>query len=402
MAIALSFEIPPFLQGGGEFEFNENSQVPLRLALNTPLVSPLAPFASCDEALRIHTATASILDDMRFLISAVLNLPEDATPKQLQKVHSTAAWIHGRMTSLPANGPASRKRQSEDRDITDNSSSTASLVPGAGSSKGTSDLVDEQRQQHWRNRAQQHQPIQFQSPFGIGIPVQSPVEVLNMNQYFQPPHRRDSSPFPPMQAPHSPSIAASSPSMASATGDTAPLSTTTSDQDYVYQSVRLAAILYSRSITSRRPFSQTISTTDFLELWTTAWRVPLVTWRSLLGVFVWLLLPLISTGKSTPHNLYVKSMMNICLFQMGMDNWGVAGIRGGVMGSCLRLQAWLNEGAEKEQEEGRSGSGAGIGEGSREGPGPTGGEEGVSGKKGKGIQREGGDEGLNLKTEPGR
>jgi hypothetical protein len=160
-----------------------------------------------------------------------------------------------------------------------------------------------------------------------------------------------------------------------------PLPTTTTDPagpspDYVYQAVRLAALLYSRTIMRRRPFSLVVAPDEFLRLWTTAWRVPLSTWRSLLGVLNWILLPIAPSGKAAqPHDRFVKGMMNISLFQMGMDNWEIAG---SVIEAGLSLQRWLageSAGASSdagvevgEEDKWRDGSGSprgGMGAGER-------------------------------------
>lgn len=124
----------------------------------------------------------------------------------------------------------------------------------------------------------------------------------------------------------------------------------TEPPDYVYQAVRLAALMYSQAIKLRRPFSAIVSTDDFLQLWTTCWRVPLSTWRSLLGVFNWLLVPLIPCGKR-PHDRFVKAMLNVSLFQIGMDNWEIAC---GAMEGALKLQRWL--GAERDASSPEGGS----------------------------------------------
>ncbi|KAK0616045.1 hypothetical protein B0T17DRAFT_497422 [Bombardia bombarda] len=335
VAIALSFEISPFLRGGKEFEFHENTQTaPLRLALNTPLVSSLASFASCDEALHIHSATASILDDMRFLIAAALALPKNASTKELQKVHSTSAWIYERISMLPRLAPATRRPSSVTSPIP---SSTASLIIES-SSRDTPEVGEEQREprgSHKRPRRGKSQGSPPQQHRGLLTPTQALAENKD--------HRYglEQSPPPP--------------------GEETP--------DFVYQAVLLGALMYSRAIMTRQPFSQVVGTDSFVQLWTTMWRVPLATWRSLLGVFNWLVLPLVPSGKSTHHDLYVRSMMNASLLQMSMDNWEIAC---GAMDAALRLQHWLGaEGHGSDSASSPSDSGAGNGrrESSSEGEG---------------------------------
>ncbi|AEO62235.1 uncharacterized protein THITE_2106184 [Thermothielavioides terrestris NRRL 8126] len=305
VAIALSFEVSPFLQGGSEFEFRDNVQIPLRLALNTPFISTLVAFSSCDDALRIHPAVASILDDMRFLLATVLALPETPSAKELHKVHTTSAWIHERISSLPEESPAARR-------------------PSAGSSttpSRDSPVTDirEGQQQAGHGRPRGLTPQQQSGWPPMPVPGQAGTD-----------HLREGSPNPGRQA--SPNNNSQSPPPAAA-----------EPPDHVYQAVRLAALLYSRAIMRRRPFSEVVLPGEFLRLWTTAWRVPLSTWRSLLGVLAWILLPILPSGKAAqPHDRLVKAVMNITLFQIGMDNWEIGSA---VMAAALSLQRWLAGGA---------------------------------------------------------
>lgn len=144
-------------------------------------------------------------------------------------------------------------------------------------------------------------------------------------------------------------------------------------QDAIYQCVRLAALIYARCVKLRRPFSQTVTAEEYARLWTTAWRVPLATWRGLLGVFVWMVVPLVPAGGrgGREHDRFVKAMFGVALLQVGMDNWEVCA---GVVGRVGGLVGWLGGG------EGEGGEG-----GSEEG-GMSGGE---GGGKGKGKERGG-------------
>ncbi|EAQ92261.1 hypothetical protein CHGG_00496 [Chaetomium globosum CBS 148.51] len=331
IAIALSFEALPFLRGSPEFEFRDSSQIPLRLALNTPLIPTLVRFSSCASALHIHPAVASILDDMRFLLAAVLALPAKPSAKELQKVHTTSAWIHERISGLPEHSPTTRRP------------SAASSTPSRGSSTIPEACEDPQLPPSRRGQPQterQHSQKPRRSP----------------TQERSPDINTPSPLFPP-------TVDADSPS-----------------PDHVYQAVRLAALLYSRGIMHRRPFSLVVTSDEFLRLWTTAWRVPLSTWRSLLGVFNWVLLPIVSSGKAAqPHDRFVKGMMNISLFQMGMDNWELAS---SVMEAELSLQRWLGGESVSSSE-----MGGDAGEGTKRGQWR---EEGGSPREGMGTNGGGG------------
>jgi hypothetical protein len=362
VAIALSFEVSPFLREGSEFEFHDNLQIPFRLALNTPLISSLVRFSVCAEALRIHPAVASILDDMRFLLSLVLALPEKPSAKELQKVYTTSAWIHDRISSLPEDSPAARRP------------SAPSSAPSSRDSSAMPETREDQQlpqpgRDHPRPLSQQAQKQSRRAS------AQSPLTPFQDRSQATTPHS------PPQPTPLAPTPNQPTPLEAEA------------EADYVYQAVRLAALLYSRAIKHRRPLSLVVTPPEFLRLWTTAWRVPLSKWRSLLGVLNWILLPLAPSGgkAAQPHDRFVKGMLNISLFQMGMDNWEIAGA---VMEAGLNLQKWLagdgREASASPSEGGgieRGGRG-GMSTGTwREGTGSPGGGMSVGEGAGEGAQR---------------
>lgn len=288
--IALSFEVPPFLQDERDFELLDSNKVPLRLAHNTPLVSPLPRFADCAEALKLHPATASILDDMRFLLTTVLALPDDPSAKELRKVYTTSAWIHDRISNLPDYTPLGRgavvavsetmfavyneSRDNADLEVGDNTLHGDMLQANMRSRSSDTNPGTQRRERDTRAR-----------PTSASVPK---------------------------------------------------------SQDFLYQSVRLAALMYSRAVMERRPFSSVVAQEDFLGLWTTMWRVPLATWKGVLGVFNWAVLPVSTAASNTPHGRSVKSMLTISTLQVGLDNWELAS---GAMSAGLSLQRWLGRGA---------------------------------------------------------
>ncbi|GAB1313810.1 hypothetical protein MFIFM68171_04020 [Madurella fahalii] len=362
VAIALSFEVSPFLQGGSEFEFRDNLQIPLRLPLNTPFISTLVPFSSCDDALRIHPAVGAILDDMRFLLAAVLALPERPSAKELQKVHTTSAWIHERISGLPADSPAARRPSAAATSPV--SSSTTGSTPGRGSRPTPETGQDENQQQRQNPR---RTPTHTFSPAEAYMRHEGSQTSAAPGQQHQQRHQQQQQPYLPGPLPP--------PQETTATAHHPP-------PDYVYQSVRLSALLYSRAIMRRQPFSLVVNSAEFLQLWTTTWRVPLSTWRSLLGVFNWILLPIVPVsaradgGGTSSHDRFVKGTMNITLLQMGMDNWEIACQ---VMDAALSLQRWLAGAVEGSASPLSSSAmdGGEDGEGTR-----TGGREGSCGSAG--------------------
>lgn len=248
------------------------------------------------DALRLHAATAQILDDMRFLIGVVLSLPPTPSAKDLHKVHTTSAWTHKRISSLPLQSPEPRKHTTGPSDLLSPESAASDTVYSRQNSPGSAASPRISR----RN-----------SPL-----LQDGSQPDSSSEHSYPHHQQ--------------------PPRAVLPGPLEP-------EDVLYQAVRQAALLYSRAIMRRQPFRAAVAHAEFLQLWTTMWRVPLATWKGVLGVFCWIVLAITPAARDTPHDRFVKSMLTIALNQMSVESWELADE---AMKSGLRLQRWLREGDE--------------------------------------------------------
>lgn len=261
------------------------------------------------EPLKLHDATARILDDMRFLIGLVLSLPADCSQKDLHKLQTTSTWIYDRISDLPEEAVAVPQHRGSE-----------GLVP---SPSATPALGLHQSVRRASSAASPRvAPEQRHSP---GLPY-------NQGQRA-PPHQRA---VFPVSATADPAAHAPQPVLPgledAAAAPTAP--------DVIYQTVRQAALIYARAIMLRRPLRdpRACSPEDFLRLWTTVWRVPLRAWKSLLGVFVWVVLCVTPASRGTPHERFVRNCLEVGLVQMGLESWEVAE-KG--MAGALRLMRWL-------------------------------------------------------------
>ncbi|PHH88479.1 hypothetical protein CDD83_7477 [Cordyceps sp. RAO-2017] len=156
--IALAHETEPlmFLEPG--FEFYDPFRVPLQVNFNSPLLFDCPPFLSPASSLQLHPHTAQILDDVRTLTKAVVQLPEQPSDDELDSLYSTATSVllavghvpedvtmrlSPAATSQPdaAAGPAStapglkRKRQGDD--------SSAPRKAGTNEADGRSAVLEE-------------------------------------------------------------------------------------------------------------------------------------------------------------------------------------------------------------------------------------------------------------------
>ncbi|PNY25261.1 Uncharacterized protein TCAP_04801 [Tolypocladium capitatum] len=83
------------------FEFHDPFRVPLQVNFNSPLLFDCPPFASPASPLRLHPHTAQVLDDMRTLSKAVVDLPDDPTKGELDRVHQTAQAVLAAISHIP-------------------------------------------------------------------------------------------------------------------------------------------------------------------------------------------------------------------------------------------------------------------------------------------------------------
>lgn len=302
----MSLEVEPHLQGDLPLESRDTAHVPFRVFVNTPLVSSLVPFKACAGPLKLHEATARILDDMRFLIGLILTLPTNYSQKDLQKLQTTSTWIYDRISGLPEEAAAvSQHRGSEDP------------LPSASTAAAFGSPPPARR------------PSSAASP--RGLPEHNAPALLFTHEQRPPPNQNtifpSGMPDHPARVPQ-PLL----PDLEEIATPTAP--------DVIYQAVRQAALIYARAIMLRRPLrdQRVCSVEDFHRLWTTVWRVPLRAWKALLGVFVWVVLCVTPASRGTPHERFVKNCLEVGLVQMGLESWDVAekGMEG-----ALRLMRWL-------------------------------------------------------------
>jgi hypothetical protein len=299
--IAITFEMPPYLRGGVEFDFEDPSPGPFKISHNTPLVSPMVPFEDCAETLSLHPRTASILDDIRFLIATVVSMPDDAPEQSAKKLQSTAHWIHQRIAALPADSP-------------DTPRSTSGPPPPRKPSESTAN-----------SRTNNHEVGDVPMPTAGGGDSES---------------GSDSS-LASASASASASILASAGHESLADDSTSvshPVQSSQTPEDPMYQTIRLAALIYTSAIVSRQPFSKACSPTDFYELWTTLWRVSLSKWKSVLGIYLWIIITITPTSRDTAHGRFVKSMLTIAALNLGLENWNASN---SALRGAMRLQAWL-------------------------------------------------------------
>ncbi|CAK7212232.1 hypothetical protein SBRCBS47491_001388 [Sporothrix bragantina] len=322
--IALCLEVEALLQPSGKFPFAYDEPPPevFHLSYSSPLLSPRLPFGTCVAALGLHPATAWLLDEMAFLINAVLSLPRGKDPeeksmaldRELAKLRATAAWTLARIEELPVDSPDAAavarnerdvKRTDASRDTNEATEATTGRKDGTAGSDSSADCPPTP-----------HSLLPRYPKFSASDRPPSP------------PPASTSSPTDGQQPQHPPA---------------GPL----------YTAVRLTACLYTRAILERKPFSEVCSDADALAILAASWRVPLDRWRGVLGIFVFVMAAVIPTLHqrcdrpdgggiySHIHTRFAKSILQIGLMNVALVDWPASRE---MMGRSLQLQRWLREG----------------------------------------------------------
>lgn len=295
----MSLETVPILQRGPGFDFDYR-EPPLQQPIprfNSPLLDDEFRFFSHAETLGLHPTTASMLDDVRFLVSTVLQLGSEPLEKEIEKLQSTAMWIHDRISSLPMELPAGTSVARSG-----SSTSSASLRPTDG---GPHDL-----------EPRPHSLL----PQYPSYTSSSPID-----------HQHRGPKLAPLKS-HGPIHLL---------------------PDHLYSVVRVSAPLYARAIGTRMPFSAVCSPADALALLNAAWRVPLARWRSVIGVLLFAFIAIVSTASVMevdpallPHVGFVKSVLQIGFMQMALESWEVCRE---TLGRAEGLLVWLRGGKKPEK-----------------------------------------------------
>lgn len=320
IGIALAHEIQPFLGNGIEYDYHDPAILPFRISHNTPLIFNLASFAASAEALGLHPMTASILDDVRFLINAVMSLPDHPSPAELQKVSTTAAWMYERIRSLPEDSPDT-KRLFEYGELTSQANlgglSEDSPNPDSAKTAKAGTATSSNLPSCRRTTPESESRIQQRDDSGGGNASEVGSGRADGN------HRVESSAKSKVPLPETLKV--------------------TSGPDYMYSVIRLAAMVNIRAIRDRIPLSRACSIDEFLQVWTTSWRVPLTTWRCALGIFNWAMFAIIPACHGGPHERFSRTMYMISMISRAAEDWGLMFAASRV---AMRLQRWLAQGGK--------------------------------------------------------
>jgi hypothetical protein len=138
---------------------------------------------------------------------------------------------------------------------------------------------------------------------------------------------------PPLRPPRSNSSRSSS-------GES-PGSTMTETEDLpdkLYVVIRKVALIYCEAIFTRSPVSSTCSERDIGTIWYDIWHSGLPTWKSVLGIFVWIMIALVSNCHKIGPGRLIKTLTISTMMSIGMEDWQIFTL---IVKTSFRLQRYL-------------------------------------------------------------
>ncbi|KAF4982618.1 hypothetical protein FZEAL_1796 [Fusarium zealandicum] len=108
--------------------------------------------------------------------------------------------------------------------------------------------------------------------------------------------------------------------------------------DMMYRVVRLIALIWCEAISKRCPTSTVCSERDVMVIWQSVWRAGLPTWKTVAGIFAWIMLALAPSCHKTPAGRFMKTLTVSTFMSIGIDNWHIIM---DMTSTAFRLQRWL-------------------------------------------------------------
>ena len=110
--------------------------------------------------------------------------------------------------------------------------------------------------------------------------------------------------------------------------------------DYLYETCRLTAHLYCKTIINRIPFSQVCPLEELKVLVATINQVPLEYWKQFPGIWIFILLALNPSARKEKEGVILRSLLKICSFTIATWEWPVYI---NIMEGFLCVQRWTRE-----------------------------------------------------------
>jgi hypothetical protein len=132
--------------------------------------------------------------------------------------------------------------------------------------------------------------------------------------------------------------------------------------DFIYETTRLAALVYCRAIVDYLPFSKACRPEELHAVYAAMSQIPLSQWKRFPGVWLFALLSINPVARNLPIGVTLRSLLKISCFTLGSWEWQ---IYVNVMESFIYVQKWIR-GAHADLAQGIRESSAQLGRGERQ------------------------------------
>lgn len=113
--------------------------------------------------------------------------------------------------------------------------------------------------------------------------------------------------------------------------------------DFVYECVRIVALVNCRAIISKLPFSIACRQEDHEQLFTAINCVPLSRWKRLSGVWSWVLLTMNPRARDLQDGIHLRYLMRFCACSHAVSEWQTLV---NIMEAFIAMQGWIRQTGE--------------------------------------------------------
>lgn len=113
--------------------------------------------------------------------------------------------------------------------------------------------------------------------------------------------------------------------------------------DMMYSVVRKVALIYCKAISTRSPISSACSESDINMIWPAIWQWGMPAWKSVLGIFTWIMIALCTNCHKIRYGRLIKTLTVSTMMSLGMDDWH---LYFDIARTAFRIQRWLAEGED--------------------------------------------------------
>jgi hypothetical protein len=108
--------------------------------------------------------------------------------------------------------------------------------------------------------------------------------------------------------------------------------------DFIYETVRIAALVYCRAIINYLPFSEACYPADLSMMFSTMSQISLSQWKQFPGIWVFILLSMNPAARNVPLGVNLRSLLKISCFSLAVWEWQAFA---NLIESFIYVQRWI-------------------------------------------------------------